>query len=118
MSWYKKENFDQILAVLLFKDLEVSKLRLGILKTSKHGHETSNFKDLMLVRFSATIFVSRQRSTGEVSYYSFVQTDLSKFETMTRLSRILHGFYSFEDDESVFTNIAMDTSCSNYFSNK
>ena len=105
MSWYKKENFDQILAVLLFKDLEVSKLRLGILKTSKHGHETSNFKDLMLVRFSATIFVSRQRSTGEVSYYSFVQTDLSKFETMTRLSRILHGFYSFEDDESVFTNL-------------
>ena len=48
---------------------------------------------------------SRQRSTGEVSYYSFVQTDLSKIETRTRLSRILHGFYSFEDDKSVFTNL-------------
>ena len=43
----------KFLLLLLFKDLEVSKLRLGILKTSKHGHETSNFKDLMVVRFSA-----------------------------------------------------------------
>ena len=51
-----------------------------------------------------TIFVFRQRSTDEVSYYSFVQTD-RKFETSTRLSRILHGFYSFEDDKSVFTNL-------------
>ena len=52
-----------------------------------------------------TIFVFRQRSTDEVSYYSFVQTD-RKFETSTRLSRILHGFYSFEDDDkSVFTNL-------------
>ena len=35
----------------------------------------------------------------------FVQTD-RKFETSTRLSRILHGFYSFEDDDkSVFTNL-------------
>ena len=25
--------------------------------------------------------------------------------SLTRLSRILHGFYSFEDDESVFTNL-------------
>lgn len=43
----------KFLLLLLFKDLEVSKLRLGILKTSKHGNETSNFKDLMVVRFSA-----------------------------------------------------------------
>ena len=52
-----------------------------------------------------TVLVSRQRSTGEVSYYSFVQTNLGKFETRTRLSRMLHGFYSFEDDESVITNL-------------
>jgi hypothetical protein len=88
----------KFLLPLVFKDLEVPKLRLGILKTSKHGNETSNFKDLMVVRFSAvrikndnietrrnyTIFVSRQRSTDELSYFSFVQTDLNKFDKVIK----------------------------------
>ena len=83
------ENFNQVFAAFVFqRSGGIPKLRLEILKTSKHGNETSNFKDLMVVRFSAirikddNIETRRnyhllQRSTGEVSYHSFVQTDLN-----------------------------------------
>jgi len=49
--FYQVFSYPQVLLPLFSKDLEVPKLRLEILRTSKHGNKTSNFKDLMVVRF-------------------------------------------------------------------
>ena len=107
----------KFLLPLVFKDLEVPKLRLGILQTSKHGNETSNFKDLMVVRFlcnSKQEWQHRNQKKLPSSYLdkevqmNFLTSLLFKviLISLTRLSRILHGFYSFEDDDkSVFTNL-------------
>ena len=89
---------------------------MGILKTSKHGHETSNFKDLMVDRFSA-IRIKNDNIETRRNYHLRIYKEVQvKYLTtllfklilisLTRLPRILHGFYSFEDDnKSVFTNL-------------
>lgn len=111
------EFWSNFLLSLFFKDPEVPKLRLGMIKTSKHGNETSNFKDLMVVRFlcnSTQEWQHRNQKKLSSPYLDeevqvkFLTTLLFKLilVSLTRLSRILHGFYSFEDDDkNVFTDL-------------